>query len=426
METTTQRSRTPLNRWHAERGAKLVDFGGWEMPLWYKTGAVAEHLAAISSAALFDTSHMSVLTAAGPGSFDLLQRCFTKDLAATPFAAGRCAYGAFLDERGFCLDDAIVYRFAPDRFMVVVNAGMGARIAAHLLEYRGGLAVEIRDLTGSVGKMDVQGPAAARVTARVLADPDRVFARMPYFSHQGHFERGADGDGAVIAAETPILLSRTGYTGELGFEIFLPAERLARVWERILEAGEAEGALPAGLAARDSLRAGAVLPLSHQDIGPWPFINHPWEFALPWDAERRGFTKKFVGDAVLAARETAERTLAYAGYDPRKVQGDPAVVLDADGNEIGTVLTCVADMAVGRVDGKIFSVASPGKPDGFKPRGLVCGFVRVRSRPAPGTALELRDARRSIRVEIVEDVRPDRTARRKLARMLVTKGAGEK
>ena len=157
----------------------------------------------------------------------------------------------------------------------------------------GGTAV-ITDLTDRLGKMDIQGPAAAKILGRVLADPKTVFAGMPYFSFKGHFDPASPlADAVRLDDGTPILLSRTGYTGEFGFEIFLAPDKIQRLWERLLEAGHSYDIKPCGLAARDSLRAGAVLPLSHQDIGHWPFINHPWPFALPFTADQTGFYQGF-------------------------------------------------------------------------------------------------------------------------------------
>ncbi len=177
--------------------------------------------------------------------------------------------------------------------------------------------------------------------------------------------------------------------------------------------------IPCGLAARDSLRAGAVLPLSHQDIGAWPFINHPWPFALPYNADRMAFTKQFIGDNILAMRTDSEYTHAFVASDPRKVSThDPAVVIDSRGEEIGVVLTCVADMAIGLHEGRIYSIASPDKPENFKPRGLSCGFVKVKRRLTAGEAVELKDNRRTIKVTIVDDIRPHRTARRPIEEMM--------
>jgi aminomethyltransferase len=133
----TDKKRTPLCDWHSQHGANMVEFGDYLMPVWYAS-ARDEHMAVISRAGLFDTSHMAVVRVLGPGSFDLLQWCFTRDLHAcvgkddAPITPGRCVYGAFLDEHGHAVDDSIVYKVKDDEYVVVVNASMGGPVAAHL------------------------------------------------------------------------------------------------------------------------------------------------------------------------------------------------------------------------------------------------------------------------------------------------------
>lgn len=416
---------TPLNRWHRDQGANMADFGGYDMPLWYSS-VKDEHLAVLTAAGVFDTSHMPALTVSGPDAADLLQFCFTNDLNACmgpskkPLVPGRCVYGAFLNNLGHCIDDAIVFFLEKERYLVVVNAGMGAAVSGHLRQNLGRRNALVTDLTDQLGKMDLQGPAAAKILAPLLADPKAVFKAMPYFAFKGHFDSAASPADAVLLDDgTPILLSRTGYTGEFGFEIFLAPSKLQGLWERLLEAGQPYGIKSCGLAARDSLRAGAVLPLSHQDIGPWPFINHPWPFALPFNAQQTGFTKPFIGRAVLEMPEQAAFTHAFVGWDLRKITaGAESRVMDTDNREIGTVLTCATDVGIGLHEGKIFSVASPDKPADFVAKGLCCGFVKVSRRLSAGQTVQLADRRRTISVTITDDVRPDRTARRAMAEML--------
>ena len=408
---------TALHAEHERLGATLVDFGGWDMPLWYPTGAVKEHLAVIEHAGLFDIGHMAGILVTGADALKALQQAFTKDIAG--LAVGRAGYGAFLDEQGGVLDDALVYALPEGRYLVVLNVGHGDQIAGVLRDLAAarGWDVAVRDLAGTYAKLDLQGPASVRVMKKVLADPDAVFAKMPYFSFKGDIE--LDRSDVRLDDGTPIFLSRTGYTGEQGFEIFVPYDRVVDIWNRLLEAGKDEGVIPCGLAARDSVRAGAVLPLSGQDIGPWPFINNPWPFTLPRD-DKGAWTKDFTGREALdkvAAEKTGPYTYAYCGFDPRKVTSQdhhvhPRALLA--GEDVGDVLTCVADVSIGRVDGVVFSVASPDKPEGFAPKGLVCGYVRVDRPLEPGTRLTLADARRRIEVEIVQDIRPARTARKAL------------
>jgi aminomethyltransferase len=425
QEAQAQAKKAPIYDWHLAHGANMVTFSGWSMPLWYPSGGVAEHQIVITGAGVFDTSHMSAITIEGPGAFDLLQLCFTKDLNAClkknrlPLGPGRCVYGAYLNEQGWIIDDSIVYQIGPDNYVTLVNAGMGAVITDHLRTCASGQEVRVTDLTGKVGKMDLQGPKSAEVLMRLLRHPETVLEDMAYFGFKGHFDAKADTADTFLHDGTPILLSRTGYTGEFGFEIFVDLRHVVRVWELILHAGRDVGLLACGLAARDSLRAGACLPLSHQDIGPWPFVNHPWSFALPYNNNRTAFTKKFLGDGILTTRDKAEHTCVFVGYDPRKVAiHDPAIVLDDAGNEIGVVLTCVTDMATALHGGRIFSMASPDKPDNFKPTGLSCGFVKVKTRLVAGQEVRLRDKRREIKVMITDDVRPDRTARSSMREMM--------
>lgn len=407
---------TALHAIHEALGATLVDFGGWDMPLWYPSGAVKEHLAVIQHAGLFDIGHMAGIMVSGPDGLETLQWAFTKDLS---LSGPRAAYGAFLDASGGVVDDAIVYPLSGGRYFVVLNVGKGERIAAALRDWAVSKdrQIEVRDLAGTYAKLDLQGPATVRVMVKLLKNPEALFEKFPYFSFKGDIELGHSD--VFLADGTPIFLSRTGYTGEQGFEIFVPYNKATEIWNRILDAGKDEGVIPCGLAARDSVRAGAVLPLSQQDIGPWPFVNNPWPFTLPKD-ENGAWTKDFCGRAALekaVASGKALYTYAYCGFDPRKVTSPdhhvhPQVLLDGD--VIGDVLTCVADVSIGRVDGTIFSVASPDKPEGFAPRGLVCGFVRVNRPLANGTKLTLADQRRRIQVETVADIRPARTARKKL------------
>jgi aminomethyltransferase len=417
--------KTPLHAWHLTGGANMADFGGYEMPLWYSS-VKNEHLAVLTSAGIFDTSHMAAVAVSGPDATDLLQACFTNDLAACigpgkkPLADGRCVYGAFLGPQGHVIDDAIVFQVAAATYFIVVNAGMGAKIAGHLEEHRAGRNAAVRDLTDQVAKMDIQGPLAAKILFKLLQSPEAVFEGMPYFSFKGHYDPQAPQAGAVRLKDgTPLLLSRTGYTGEFGFEIFIAPERIEPLWNMVLEVGGPQGLLPCGLAARDSLRAGAVLPLSHQDVGPWPFVNHPWPFALPYTGDG-GFSKAFIGSEALLQADDAPHTLAFVGNDLRKVAttDDASGVYDASGKVIGRILTCATDMGIGWAAGEIKSIASPDKPADFKPRGLCCGFVQVESPIPAGETIELRDARRKISVTVTTDIRPDRTARKSMRQML--------
>ncbi|MBC8440279.1 MAG: aminomethyl transferase family protein [Deltaproteobacteria bacterium] len=411
---TTSLETTPLNGWHKAQGANMADFGGFEMPLWYKTGVKNEHLAVLKSAGIFDTSHMACINVSGNDSFDLINYCFTRDIAA--LENGRCVYGAFLDTNGHCLDDAIVYKFNSTFFMICVNAGMGTTIALHLDANKASLDVSIEDLSKKVGKMDIQGFNSARILSKVLQNPEIIFDKMPYFSFKGNFDESAPGESRVKLLDgTPVLLSRSGYTGEFGFEIFLDPKCIVKLWKDILSAGNDYGIAPCGLGARDSLRAGACLPLSHQDIGNWSFLHHPWDFALPYNKEKTNFTKKFLGANALLKDKDNSFIYPFVGDSLRKVSsGENTQVINGTEKVIGKVLTCATDMGISWLNGEIVSISSKNLPQDLKIKGISCGFVMVSKKLAPGTILTLKEGKRNITATIVTDIRPDRTARKKI------------
>ena len=418
----TTSKKTVLHGWHVENGANMALFGNYDMPLWYKTGAKAEHLAVIQAAGIFDTSHMAAVSVKGEGARALLQFCLSKDLDSclgkgkTALIDGRCVYGVFLNTDGTVIDDAIVYQLQPQSFMVVVNAGMGGVIAAHLMKNAGEGAVLVEDLTDRVGKMDIQGPDSARILKKILKDPVAVFDRLVYFSFKGGFDTLQTSSSVELVDGTPLIISRTGYTGEFGFELFVPIDSLLSLWSMMLEAGREKGLMACGLAARDSLRAGAVLPLSHQDIGPWPFLNNPWPFALPFNDDNTTFSKDFIGGSALLQSSWEKYTLPFAGFDPRKIAaGEKSYVTSETGEILGTILTCTTDMAVGRIDGEIVSIAGSKE---FQAKGLCCGFVLLDKKCEPGEKVLLTDGKRQIKVEIRADVRPDRTARSPIGTMI--------
>ncbi len=391
---------TPLHEWHLSQSANMADFGGYHMPLWYKSGVKNEHLAVLNSAGIFDTSHMACITIKGKDAFELLQFCFTRDL--TSLKQGRCVYGAFLDEKGYCLDDAIVYKFSNTIFMVCVNSGMGSVISAHLTNNKKDLNLEIMDLTDRIAKMDIQGKNSARILKKVLKNPDEIFNNMPYFSFKV----------VELLDNTNILLSRSGYTGEFGFEIFISPHGILKLWEDVLKAGEKYNIIACGLASRDSLRTGAGLPLSHQDIGHFKFINHPWDFALPYNNDKTEFTKNFIGKKALMDKNQ-NHTYPFVGFDLRKIAiSDDAKVLDQNQNNIGSILTCVTDMGIGWHENKIVSIASLNHLSDIKLKGLSCGFVMTDKQIETGTKVILQEGKRKIKVMIVKDIRPDRTARK--------------
>ena len=239
-----QRKTTPLHPWHVGRSASMACFGGYHMPLWYPAGAKAEHLAVLTAAGLFDTSHMALLSLHGRGARTLLQRCCCRDLerclgkARGPLVPGRSVYTMFLDERGFVIDDASVSQCADADYTVVVNASMGAAVAAHLAAHNREGA-RIVDWTDRLGKMDLQGPKAPRILSRVLKDAEQVFAGLITFSFKGSFApdrlpAATPASGAVTVAVRPEYV-RLGGDGPLRIPVTVEiaekvqAERMKKV-----------------------------------------------------------------------------------------------------------------------------------------------------------------------------------------------------
>lgn len=412
---------TPLFQRHRQLGANFSVFGGYRMPLWYPSGAKTEHLAVICRAGLFDTSHMAALRVSGPGALGLLQQCCTRDLERCfgrdnrPLMPGRTAYGAYLNESGGVIDDTLIYQLAHQDYLSVVNAGQGALVSDHLRMAAGNSRLDVTDLTDRMGKLDLQGPASVAILIKTLENPVNVLEGLSFFSFRADPEIFPGSQTRVRLGENiPLMLSRSGYTGEMGFELFVRPQDLITAWDLLLATGQKEELIPCGLAARDSLRTGAGLPLSHQDIGDWPFIHHPWHIALPFSPDGTGFTKQFIGSRALLDLDRHFYTCAFVGYDLRKItvsETAPPQVLDSAGKSVGIVLTCVTDMAIGRDSGgRVYSVRSPDKPQGFEPRGLCCGFLRLDRPPEIGELVSLNDGRRKVKAELTRDIRPDRSA----------------
>ena len=238
---------TPLTGWHIAHGAKMAPFAGWNMPIQYPAGIIAEHTHTREKAGLFDICHMGEFILDGQGSSEALGRALTVNVGT--LKPGRCRYGFLLNESGGIKDDLIVYRIADERFMLVVNAGCRASDFTAIKE-RVGAGPALEDVSDATAKLDLQGPRSFDVLDNVLPGNWR---RLPYFG----FTVEATFEGA------PLLVSRTGYTGELGVEIYCPSDKAVKLWELLLSD---ERVRPVGLGARDTLRLEVGLPLNGQDL----------------------------------------------------------------------------------------------------------------------------------------------------------------
>jgi aminomethyltransferase len=299
--TTPTLKRTPLFESHVRAGAKIVAFSGWEMPIHYGGGVRAEHLAVRTAAGVFDVSHMGQVEVRGPDAEAFLQRVYSNDVSK--LAIGGAQYALLCDDDGGVLDDLFTYRVDSDRYLTVTNAANHDADVAWLQAHTGGFDVEVADVHDLYAMLAVQG-RIAREIVQALADsplPPRLQAARRI----------------VLGRET--LVCGTGYTGEDGVELLLDPADAPAVWDEIV----ARGAVPCGLAARDTLRLEVCYPLYGNDLSP---DRNPIEAGLGWAcAEDTGFIGS---DAVRAAREagTAEKLAAFTLTGPGiPRQGNPVV-----------------------------------------------------------------------------------------------------
>ena len=327
--TTDNLKKTPLNGIHRELGGKMVDFGGWDMPVQYTAGVIEEHLRTRTASALFDVSHMGEIWVEGTDAIAFVNRLTTNDV--TKLVDGQAHYSALTNEKGGVVDDLLVYRFDQDKLLLVVNAGTTEKdwdwITSHL---PGGNAsvneravadsdvgtllhsrVSVRNASSDYCQIAVQGPDAIGIL-RQLTDTDLDEIKYYWFT-TGH----VDGVEAII--------SRTGYTGEDGFEVYADAKFAVQLWNKLLAAGrygDADGILPAGLAARNTLRLESAMSLYGHELGD---DITPLEAGLGWitklqkgefigrealvTLKEKGLTRKLVGF------EMTDRGIARDGFD---------------------------------------------------------------------------------------------------------------
>jgi aminomethyltransferase len=308
---------TPLRAVHERLGATMTGFAGWLMPLRYGS-EIAEHRAVRGAAGLFDLSHMGEIAVSGPGAAAALDYALTGQPSA--LKPGRARYTMICAPDGGVLDDLIVYRLADTEFLVVANAANTAVVTAALRERAAGHPARVEDRTDDYALIAVQGPHAARILAPLT---DIGLDQVRYYA----------GQRAVVAGRD-VLLARTGYTGEDGFELFTSPADAEPLWLALTAAGEADGLVPAGLAARDTLRLEAGMPLYGNELGTevTPFdagLGRVVVFDKPGD---------FVGRAALAERAQAapRRVLAGLTVGSRRVPRHGYPVL-RDGQPAGTV-----------------------------------------------------------------------------------------
>ncbi|MCL6516179.1 glycine cleavage system aminomethyltransferase GcvT [Alicyclobacillus sp.] len=340
--------RTPLHPLYQAYGAKTVEFSGWEMPVQF-SGILREHEAVRTAAGLFDVSHMGEFEIDGPDAVRLLQWVVTNDVDRLDI--GSALYSPMTNEHGGCVDDLLVYRLGPERFWVVVNAGNIDKDYRWISQWRDklGLSAEVRDRSAEIALLALQGPRSERILQGLT---DAALGTLRYYRFL---------EGRVLGK--PVVISRTGYTGEDGFELYAAAEDAQALWQGILSHGSSEGLIPAGLGARDTLRLEARLPLYGHELtdeitpleaGLGMFVK--WDKG-PFVGRERLLEQKEKGvSRRIAGLQVTDRAIPRAGY-PVHADGRPVgyvtsgtqsptlkvpialALLEADAAAVGTPLT---------------------------------------------------------------------------------------
>jgi len=285
--------KTPLHARHRASGARMVPFGGWDMPVEY-SGITAEHLAVRERAGIFDVSHMGEIEIAGKDALAAVQRISSND--ASKLAIGQAQYSALTTVQGTFVDDLLVYRLAAQHFLLVVNASHIAHDYAHIAQHITGVGDAVAvDASSRYALIAVQGPRALEVV-QTLTGVDLASIKYYWFAH---------GEVANVRAT----ISRTGYSGEDGVEILVPPQSADRVWLAILAAGEPVNLIPCGLGARDTLRLEAGMRLHGNDIDETTTVLEAGLNGIV------GWNKDFVGADALKAQKQSGVTRKFAGFE---------------------------------------------------------------------------------------------------------------
>jgi aminomethyltransferase len=315
--------KTALNTVHRKTGAKMVDFNGWDMPVEYPSagGIIAEHCAVRTGVGIFDVSHMGDIQLSGRDALAAVQHISMND--ASRLAVGQAQYSALLYPQGTFVDDVVVHRLGDNDYLLVINAGTREKDVSWVRDNTAGFDCEVENLSDDFTQIAIQGPKAEALLQK-LTDTDLSAVKFYWLT------RG------IVCGLKNILIARTGYTGEDGFEIYIPSdeETSTRVWNEIFDAGNEFGVVPCGLGARNTLRLEAKLPLYGHEISDT--IN-VWEAGL--DRFCKMDKPDFVGHAALEKSRQAgiTRTLVGLEMTERGIARDGYKVLDEAGREIGYV-----------------------------------------------------------------------------------------
>lgn len=362
-ESATPTSRhTPLRERHESLGASFTDFGGWQMPVRY-TSDLAEHHAVRRAAGLFDISHMAEFLVEGAEAGAYLDYALAGRLSTLP--AGRAKYSLVLTEDGGIVDDVIAYRLAEDRYLIIANAGNRDAVAEALAGRAGGFAAGVEDVSDSYALLAVQGPIAEAIVAATegIDEVSIPWAEQRYYAWAS----------ARYAGE-PLLVARTGYTGEDGFELLVRAEDAPALWDALLAAGGPHGLVPAGLAARDTLRLEAGMPLYGHELSR---ETRPAQAGL--GRVVAADKDDFVGKSGVTPTEGARVLIGLAAEGRRAGRAGYAVVTD-DGAAVGEITSGALSPTLGHPIAMAY----------IDPEASALPlFLDVRGTPIPATVVDL-------------------------------------
>ena len=297
MTPDNELKKTPLNQAHRELGGKMVDFGGWDMPVQYPPGVIEEHMRTRTVAGLFDVSHMGEIWVEGADAIPFVNGITTNDV--TKLVDGQAHYSALTNEKGGVVDDLLVYRFGPEKLLLVVNAGTTDKDWAWITSHKADCDIVLTNASADYCQIAVQGPKALSIL-QALTDVNLSEIKYYWFT-----------TGRVDGVEA--IISRTGYTGEDGFEVYAAPEYAEQLWNKLLETGGyggPDGILPAGLAARNTLRLESGMSLYGHELGD-DII--PLEAGLGWITKlQKG---NFIGRDALAAHKEAGIKRKLVGFE---------------------------------------------------------------------------------------------------------------
>ncbi len=335
--------KTPLAEEHVKQGAKMVDFGGWYMPVQY-AGLVAEHETVRTKVGLFDVSHMGEVRVKGKDAEAFLNTITVNDV--TQLVDGQAHYSVMTNEQGGIIDDLLIYRFAQDHYLLVINAGTQDKDFAWISKHAANWDVSAVNESPDTGQIAIQGPLAEKVLQTLTDTP---LAEIAYY----HFKEGE-------VAGVPALISRTGYTGEDGFECYMAADQAANLWNKMLEAGAGDGIQPAGLGARDTLRLESRMHLYGNDMDE---ETTPLEAGLGWVTKLKK-ESDFIGKAALIAqkKEGLKRKLVGFELEDRGIARHGYPVENEEGEEIGVVTSGTSSPTLKKSIGLAYVPPGNSKP----------------------------------------------------------------